>query len=382
MVRDVGRHGGTPVRCARVLIGNLMTALSRASLPLGAWGAVIAIILGSLLLLEVVYFLVRRLIRRKPGVRLFTMLGRSKRALRALVVSIAGAECVRFVAPGSRASVQELANVAIIFSFAWLALIVSGISVALIEGRYDITASDNRRARKIHTQLQVMRRVVSVVIVIVAALAALTSFAQGRSVATSILASAGVIGLVVGIAGQTTIGNLIAGVQIAFSDALRIDDVVVVNGDWGTIEEITLTYVVVAIWDQRRLVLPVSYFVTTPFENWTRTNSQILGTVMLFCDYTVGVDDLRRELLEFVDASPLWDRRAASLQVVDATEHTVQLRALMSAASSGQAWDLRCAVREHLVAYLKNHQPTALPRTRLEMPPAAPSAGGESTGVG
>lgn len=352
-----------------------MIALSSHSLPLGAWGATIVVVFGSLVLLEIVFFLVRRVIRRAPSVRLFTMLSRSKRALRALVVAIAGAECVRFVSPHLRANFQEVANLAIIFSFAWLVLIVSGILVDLIEGRFDVTASDNRRARKVHTQLQVMRRVASVVVVLVAALAALTSFSQGRSIAASILASAGVLGLVVGIAGQTTIGNLIAGIQIAFSDALRIDDVVVVNGDWGTIEEITLTYVVVAIWDERRLVLPVSYFVTTPFENWTRTNSQILGTVMLFCDYTVSVDDVRREMLDFVGSSPLWDRRAATLQVVDATEHTVQLRAMVSAASSGQAWDLRCAVREHLVAYLRDHQPSALPRTRLEMPPSGPSTG-------
>ncbi len=268
-----------------------------------------------------------------------------------------------------------MTNIAIIFSVAWILIVMSGVLVDLTEGRFDTTVSDNRRARKVKTQLRVMRKVITVVIVVVAVLSALTSFSQGRSIATSVLASAGVLGLVIGIAGQSTIGNLIAGVQIAFSDALRIDDVVVVNGEWGTIEEITLTYVVVAIWDQRRLVLPVSYFVTTPFENWTRSSSQILGTVMLFCDYTVPVEEVRRELLDFVETNSLWDHRAASLQVVDATEHSVQLRALVSAATSSQAWDLRCAVREHLVAHLRDHHPSALPRTRIEVPTTPPISG-------
>ncbi|HUV58105.1 MAG TPA: mechanosensitive ion channel domain-containing protein [Acidimicrobiales bacterium] len=352
-----------------------MIALSKNTLPLGAWGTSIALVLGALVVLEIVFFLVRLVIRRTPTIRLLQLLGRSKRALRALVVSIVVAECVRFVEPRMRLNFQEVANIAIIFSIAWVVIVVSGILIDLTESRFDITVSDNRRARRVHTQLRVMRRVIAVVIVLVAVLAALTSFSQGRSIATSILASAGVLGLVIGIAGQSTIGNFIAGVQIAFSDALRIDDVVVVNGDWGRIEEITLTYVVLAIWDQRRLVLPVSYFVTTPFENWTRTNSQILGTVMLFCDYTVPVEELRVELLKFVETSPLWDHRAASLQVVDATEHTVQLRALVSAATSGNAWDLRCAVREHLVAYLRDNYPSALPRTRLETQAAPPTIG-------
>lgn len=359
--------------------GTPMIALSKHTLPLGAWGTAIALVVGALVALEIVFFLTRLVIRRAPSIGLFQLLGRSKRALRALIVSIVGAECVRFVEPRMRSDFREVANIAIIFSVAWIVIVVSGILVDLTESRFDITVSDNRRARRVHTQLRVMRRVMAVVIVVVAALAALTSFSQGRSIATSILASAGVLGLVIGIAGQSTIGNLIAGVQIAFSDALRIDDVVVVNGDWGTIEEITLTYVVLAIWDQRRLVLPVSYFVTTPFENWTRKNSQILGTVLLFCDYTVPVEELRRELLEFVTASPLWDHRAATLQVVDATEHTVQLRALVSAATSSKAWDLRCAVREHLVAYLRDHYPSALPRTRLEMPATPPTVGTDGT---
>ena len=356
-----------------------MIALSKNTLPLGAWGTSLILVVGALLLLEIVFLLLRVIIRRAPSVRLFQLVGRSKRALRALTVSIVGAECVRFVEPQMRSNFQEVANMAIILSVAWILIVVSGIFVDLIESRFDITVSDNRRARRVHTQLRVMRRVIAVVIIVIGALAALMSFSQGRTIATSVLASAGVLGLVIGIAGQSTIGNLIAGIQIAFSDALRIDDVVVVDADWGTIEEITLTYVVVALWDQRRLVLPVSYFVTTPFENWTRTSSQILGTVMLFCDYTVPVEQVRRELLEFVKTSPLWDHRVVTLQVVDATEHTLQLRALVSAATSSRAWDLRCAVREHLVAYLRDHHPSSLPRTRLEMPATPETAGTDDT---
>jgi small-conductance mechanosensitive channel len=298
------------------------------------------------------------------------LIARSKKALRALAVSIAGAESVRFVPLRFRPDFRELAELAIIFSVAWIAIISSGIFADLMTGRFDVSVTDNRRARRAHTQLHVMRRVMTVVIVAIAALAGLTSSAQGRDIAASVLASAGILGLVAGIAGQSTIGNFIAGVQIAFSDALRIDDVVVVNGDWGTIEEITLTYVVVAIWDERRLVLPVSYFVTNPFENWTRTNSEILGSVLIYVDHTVPVDEVRNELLEYVKVNPLWDQRVANLQVVDTTEHAIQLRALISAGSAGKAWDLRCAVREHLIAYLRDRRPSALPRTRVEMPPS------------
>ena len=349
-----------------------MIALSKHTPPFGAWGTVLVLIVGALVALEALFFLTRMAIRRSPSNRFLRLLRRAKRSIRALVVSTVGAACVRFAQPQQRTNFQEVANIAIIFSVAWIAIVVSGVLVDLTESRFDVTVSDNARARRVQTQLRVMRRVIAVIIVVVAGLAALTSFSQGRSIATSVLASAGVLGLVLGIAGQSTIGNLIAGVQIAFSDALRIDDVVVVNGDWGTIEEITLTYVVVAIWDQRRLVLPVSYFVTTPFENWTRSSSEILGTVMLFCDYTVPVAEVRKELLAFVETNPLWDHRVVTLQVVEATEHTVQLRALVSAATSGKAWDLRCAVREHLVAFLRDYHPSALPKTRLEMPPESP----------
>jgi len=187
-----------------VPIGIPMIALSKNTLPLGAWGTSIALVVGALVALEIVFFLVRLVIRRAPSIRLFQLLGRSKRALRALIVSTVGAECVRFVEPRMRSNFQEVANIAIIFSIAWIVIVVSGILVDLTESRFDITVSDNRRARRVHTQLRVMRRVIAVVIVVVSLLAALTSFSQGRSIATSILASAGVLGLVIGIAGLVT----------------------------------------------------------------------------------------------------------------------------------------------------------------------------------
>jgi small-conductance mechanosensitive channel len=337
--------------------------------PLGAWGSTIATFLGSLLLIETLFRVSRRLASRKRLGVAYQLFSRTRRALRALAVSVAGAESVRFAAVHWRAGLRELAVLAIIFSVAWLAIAASGVLAETVVGRFDTSVVDNRRARKIHTQISVLRRVLIVAIVVFSGLAGLTSFAQGRAIAASILASAGVIGLVAGIAGQSTIGNLIAGVQLAFSDALRLDDVVVVNGEWGTIEEITLTYVVVAVWDQRRLVLPASTFVTAPFENWTRTNSQLLGSVVVYADYAVPVDEVRRALLDFVTTQPEWDHRVAALQVVDATERTIQLRALVSAQSSSQAWNLRCNVREHLITYLRDHQPSSLPRTRLELAP-------------
>jgi small-conductance mechanosensitive channel len=268
--------------------------------------------------------------------------------------------------------------VAVIGSVAWIAIRATPLLEERAARRFDVAVADNRRARRARTQLRVVRRVVTALIVVVALLAMITSIPQARTLGASLVASAGVIGIIAGIAGQSTLGNAIAGLQVAFSDRLRIDDVVVVDGQWGTVEEITLTYVVVQVWDQRRLVLPVSYFVTTAFENWTRNNAQLIGSVYLYVDYSVPLEELRGEFQAAVEANPLWDRRVANLQVVDATERTVQVRALASAASASSAWNLRCDLREHMVSYLRDHYPSALPKARVVM---APSSNGHGAGT-
>lgn len=193
------------------------------------------------------------------------------------------------------------------------------------------------------------------------------SFEQVRQYGVSLFASAGVAGLAIGLAARPLLSNLIAGVQIAVAQPIRLDDVVFLEGEYGTIEEITTTYVVIKLWDWRRMVVPLSYFIEKPFQNWTRETSALIGSVFLYVDYTVPVEKLREKLMEIARASPLWDGRVIVLQVSDAKDRTVELRALLSARSAPAAWDLRCEVREKLIAYLQEEYPDALPRTRQEV---------------
>jgi small-conductance mechanosensitive channel len=199
----------------------------------------------------------------------------------------------------------------------------------------------------------------------------LLTFASVRAIGASLLASAGVVGIVVGLAAQTTLSNVFAGLQLAFSDELRLDDVVVVEQEWGRIEELTLTYVVIRLWDERRLVLPTTYFTQTPFQNWTRHESRVIGSVIVYADYSLPIAPLRQELQRVLENSPLWDRREWVLQVVDTTPTTMVLRALMSSADAPSNWDLRCDVRERLLAFLAEHYPDQLPRIRADIPAAA-----------
>ncbi|REF01154.1 mechanosensitive ion channel family protein [Thermomonospora umbrina] len=232
-----------------------------------------------------------------------------------------------------------------------------------------IEGERNRRARRARTQMLLLRRIAGVAVVIVAVGLVLFSFPAVRALGAGMLASAGVAGLVVGIAARPVLGNLLAGLQLAFSDALRLDDVVVVDGEWGRIEELTLSYVVVLAWDERRIILPVSYFTEQPFENWTRQGSRVVGSVLFHVDWTVPVDDLRTELYRFLRGHPLWDQRDWVLQVTEVLPNgLIQLRALMSAADAASAWDLRCDAREHVVGYLRREHPEALPRFRAELP--------------
>lgn len=248
----------------------------------------------------------------------------------------------------------------------WLAIALVGAGVEILADRLDISAPDNLRARRAKTQATIARGVAGVVIGFVTATAMLMTFAQVRTLGAGLLASAGIIGLVVGVAAQPTLSNLFAGVQIAITEPIRLDDVVVVEGEWGRIEEITFTYVVVASWDERRVVLPISYFTQTPFQNWTRHQAQVIGAVSLHVDYTAPLDDLRAELDRIVAETPLWDGRVVNLQATESHERTLELRVLASAADAPRAWDLRCLVRERLIDYLVRERPEALPRVRGE----------------
>lgn len=233
--------------------------------------------------------------------------------------------------------------------------------------RFDIKAADNLQARKVYTQVHVMGKVAYVIIGLFAIASILMLFEEVRRFGTSLLASAGVVGIIIGFAAQKTIANLFAGFQIAMTQPIRLDDVLIVEGEWGRVEEISLTYVILHIWDDRRLVVPLSYFIDKPFQNWTRTSAQLLGSVFVWTDYTLPLGDIRRALKEIIEPHPLWDKRFWNLQVSDATERTMQLRVLATTADSSKGWDLRCAIREQLIDYIQKNYPQCLPRTRAEI---------------
>ena len=263
---------------------------------------------------------------------------------------------------------EQLVECLLVIFLGWLA--IGGVYVfqAVTLRRFDISAADNLRARRVHTQMQFFRRLLIAFVVVLTAGALLWSFHDARlwKYGTGLLASAGLASLVLATAAKTTASNLLAGLQIALSEPIRVDDVVVIEGEWGRIDEITSTYVVVKIWDQRTLVVPLSYFIEKPFANWTRHSGEILGTAFLYVDYSVPVEPLRAELTRVVSESPLWDKRVCGLQVTNLSEQTMELRCLMSSADSSKNFDLRCLVREKMIAFLRDNYPQALPTFRIE----------------
>ena len=232
--------------------------------------------------------------------------------------------------------------------------------------RYDLAAADNLRARTVYTQVRVIGKVIDVGIAFLTIASVLMLFAEVRQVGASLLASAGIVGIIAGIAAQKTLGNLFAGFQIALAQPMRQDDVVVVEGEWGRIEEITLTYVVIHIWDDRRLIVPLSYFIEKPFANWTRSSAQILGQVIIWVDYSFPVEEGRGVLKDIIESSSRWDRRFWNLQVTDASERTMQLRVLATSTDSSTNFDLRCEIREKFIACIQARWPHALPRLRAQ----------------
>ncbi len=233
--------------------------------------------------------------------------------------------------------------------------------------RFDISKKDNFRERKIVTQLGFIKKLVIIALLIIAVTMFLYSFEAGRKLGTVLITSAGLTSIIIGLAAQKSLGNLIAGFQIAFTQPIRIEDAVLVEGEWGWIEEITLTYVVVKIWDWRRLVLPITYFIEKPFQNWTRTDAALIGSVFIYLDYKLPVDNLRQKVKEILDGEENWDKNVWGLSVVDVNQETVVCRAIMTAANSGQAWDLRCSVREKIIRYIAEEYPQYLPRTRVNL---------------
>jgi small-conductance mechanosensitive channel len=267
-------------------------------------------------------------------------------------------------------------GILIIGAVAWILSQAVRLGEKAVMAEYDIKAADNLQARKVYTQVHVISKTLYVLIAIFTVASVLMLFDEVRRFGTSILASAGVVGVILGFAAQRTIANLFAGFQLAMTQPIRIDDVVIVEGEWGRVEEISLTYVVIHIWDDRRLVVPLSYFIEKPFQNWTRVSAALLGSVFLWVDYTLSLAEVRKAVQRIVEGNPKWDRRFWNLQVTDASERAMQIRVLATAADSSQAWDLRCEIREQLIAFIQDHCPQSLPRLRADLnEPQAPRPG-------
>ncbi len=262
--------------------------------------------------------------------------------------------------------IRHAVALGIITTFAWLAINLTAVLDDFISSKFKIDVSDNLLARRVHTRTRLIRHIAIIAILIVAASTMIMTFPSIRHIGISLFASAGVAGLIAGMAARPMLTNIIAGIQIAMTETIRIDDVVVLEGEWGRVEEISTTNVVVRLWDLRRLVVPLSYFIERPFENWTHKTAEILGTVFLYTDYSVPVEEVRAELYRLLSATEMWDGKTWALQVTNTTERTIELRALMSASDSATAWNLRCHIREKLISFLQERFPQSLPRIRAE----------------
>ena len=340
------------------------------------WLVTTALASAAILIALTVNAVIVTLMRRTFGARhprLRTLLTNSKGPLRLGLTVLAMSLAVR-IAPFSEATatiIGNVLNVAFIALLGWIATTAVQIFSQVYLFRFKLDTEDNLLARKHVTQVRILTRAMDVLIFIITLAAAMMTFDQVRQYGVSLFASAGVAGLAIGLAARPLMSNLIAGVQIAVAQPIRLDDVVIVENEWGTIEEITTTYVVIKLWDWRRMVVPLSYFIEKPFQNWTRETSALIGSVFLYVDYTAPIDKLREKLDEIARASTLWDGQVAVLQVSDAKDSTLELRALVSARNAPTAWDLRCEVREKLIGYLQENYPDALPRSR-QMLEAAP----------
>jgi small-conductance mechanosensitive channel len=269
--------------------------------------------------------------------------------------------------PAAAPTVRHAGTLLLIFGFGWLLISLISVLHDRLQDRLASDVRDERGAKRRLTRVGILDRVLTTLVVVLTAAAMLVTFPEVRAIGASILASAGIAGLVLGIAARPAAESLIAGLQVALTEPFHLDDVVIVEGEWGRIEEIRSTYVVVRIWDLRRLVVPLRYFLEKPFQNWTRSGTDLLAQVTIEVDYSTPVAKVRERVGEIVASSALWDRRLWNLQVTEAGERTMRLRVVASALDSDRAWDLRCEIREKLIAYLQEHHPGALPRLRATL---------------
>lgn len=333
----------------------------------------LAVALAALLIGFIVHWLlsriVKRIARRTDEVFWDALSAHARQSTRLFVmlVFLLAVKPTMGINAETLAIVNHIITLLGVFIFAWV--LIDGVTVARVTllSNYDVSKKDNLRARKMHTQFKLLANILKFLIVVLGIGIGLMTFESIRRIGVSLLASAGIAGIILGFAAQKMIATVLAGLQLAITQPIRLDDVVIVENEWGWIEEITLTYVVVRIWDKRRLVVPTTYFIDHPFQNWTRVSADILGTVFIYADYTLPVDKVRDELTRILEASEHWDGQVNVLQVTDSKERTMEIRALMSAVDSPTAWNLRVEVREKLIGFLQQNYPECLPKTRLEM---------------
>ncbi len=341
-----------------VLLDKNLWIVSAATL---ATGIALVILLHYLF-----FFFGERLTKRRKSISGTALLKQVKLPTRVILI-FAMAAPVLALAPISvtvRAMVVHAVELGVIGAIGWLFIALARFLSRFVETRYQTDTAETLVARRIRTQVRVMQRVANATIVTLTVAVMLMTFPSVRQIGASVLASAGIAGLIVGVAARNTFASLIAGLQVGLTQPIRLEDSVVVEGEWGWIEEIETTYVVVRLWDLRRLILPLSYFIEKPFQNWTRTTTQLLASAMVYADYTVPVEAVRQELCRILPQTPLWDGGTWALQVTDLTESTIQMRALMSAPDASRAFDLRCYVREQLVHFLQDKYPQCLPTRR------------------
>jgi small-conductance mechanosensitive channel len=293
---------------------------------------------------------------------------RTRRLVRFMLAIFAAGMALHLVLLSSRQQdlTERIFLALFIVQMGWLAIVIANIAMDRYAYGLNIGSADDLMARKAETQLRILRRAVNVLLGLLTAGFALMTFDSVRQFGISLFASAGIAGIVAGVAARPLFENLIAGLQLAFTQPLRLGDAVVINNEWGVVEEIGSVYIVVRLWDWRRQVVPLSYLFQTPFTNWTRSTSSIIGAVMIYADYTLDVDKVRATATEIVRASRLWDGQVVNVQVSDAREQVIEIRILASASDSGRAWDLRCEVREKVIAFIRDELPGGLPRVRRE----------------
>ncbi|MCR8723755.1 mechanosensitive ion channel family protein [Frigidibacter sp. ROC022] len=363
------------------LIDGLTVLSDRLGELLPDWALTALTLVAALLFGLLVHHLFDRLATRLVADRpLFwrSLVARSRRPLRLgiVILALAVGAGVSPLDETWQAALNHGLLIGFIVLLAWSALVALHIWSTLYLRRFKLDAEDNLLARKHVTQSRILLRVARVLILLVGAAAVLMSFDSVRQYGVSLLAAGGAAGIVVGLALQPVLQNLIAGIQLAITQPIRIDDALIVEGEWGQVEEISATYVVIKIWDWRRLIVPLGYFIERPFQNWTRETASLIGAVMLYLDHSADVAAIRARAREVVESSPLWDRGVFAVQVTDFRERVMELRVLASARNASETFDLRCQIREKLIAFIQAEMPGALPRTRGEVtldPDAAPS---------